>query len=265
MNLNNIKKELEKFNRYKFYEDEHKYTYVEDDGSEKEIGISVTSLIDKYTNFFDEEKVAGLKSLKEGIPKEEILNKWHYDRDYSCIKGTFTHLYNEYLWKGKKYDYDKELVINTFDKDVIEPVWNKLKSISDSFYNKFKDNLIPIGLELVIGIKDFDIAGTIDFLAYSKKLDAIIIIDYKTNKEIRNNSFNNQKMLSPLDNVIDSNYYHYSLQLAIYKHILEHETNLKIYPKKWLVWMNENNDDFKLYECANLDEKAEEILKLRVK
>lgn len=263
MNISNIKKELKKFNKYKFYEDEHKYTYLEDDGSESEIGISVTSLIDKYTNYFDEEKVAGLKSLKDGISKDEILARWHYDRDFSCLKGTFTHAYNEYLWKGKSYEYDKNLVIEMFDGDVIEPIWDKLKTISESFYEKFKDNLVPVGLEQVIGSKDYNIAGTIDFLAYSKKLDAIIIIDYKTNKEIKDKAFNNQRMLPPLNNIIDCNYYHYSLQLAIYKYILEQETNLKIYSKKWLVWINENNKKFKLYECADLDEKAKEILELR--
>ena len=263
MNLANIKKELKKFDKYKFYPDPHVYTYIDEDGKETEISTSVTSLIDEYTNYFDKEKVAEIKAKKENISKEKLLNKWDYENNYACIKGTITHAYNERLWKNKLYEYNKEEIIKEFGKDVIEPIWDKLKNICDSFYNKFKDNLIPVGLEQVIGSTYYDIAGTIDFLAYSKKLDSLIIIDYKTNKEIKKKSFNNKKMLKPLDDIPDTNYYHYSLQLSIYKYILEHETNLKIYSKKWLVWINENNDDFKLYECLNLDKKIEKLLELR--
>ncbi|MBQ7276215.1 MAG: PD-(D/E)XK nuclease family protein, partial [Bacilli bacterium] len=175
-----------------------------------------------------------------------------------------THAYNEFLWRGGElYDYDKELVIKEFGYDVIAPVWEKLKYICESFYKKFKDKLIPLGLEQIVGSRDYDVAGSIDFLAYSKKLDAIIIIDYKTNKEIKFKSYKDQKMLYPLNNVPDCNYYHYCLQLATYKCILEHETNLKIYNKKWLVWMNEINNDFVLYECEDLDKEAKLILEAR--
>ena len=263
MNIDRIKKELKKFDKYKFYEEPHVYTYIDEDGKESEISISVTSLIEEYTNPFDQDMVALRKAKKEGISKEELLEKWQFENNLACFKGTVTHAYNEYLWKNELYNYDKDTIINEFGYDLIEPIWDKLTRICDSFYNKFKDNLIPIGLEQVIGSIEYDIAGTIDFLAYSKKLDALVIIDYKTNKEIRKKSFNNERMLSPINNIMDCNYYHYSLQLAIYKYILEHETKLKVYPKKWLVWINENNNDYVLYECADLDKEAEKLLELR--
>ena len=264
MDLDEVFEELKKFDRYKFYEEPHVYTYLEDDGMESEVGISVTTLIEDYANPFDEDNAAENKSKKIGVSKHEILDKWHYDRDFACLKGTHVHAYNENLWRdGSLYKYDKDSVINEFGSDVLKPIWNKLKKICDLFYDKFKDNLIPIGLEQIVGSRDYDIAGSIDFLAYSKKLNSLIIIDYKTNKSIKSKSFNNIKMLSPLGEIDDCNFYHYSLQLAIYKYILEHETNLKVYPKKWLIWINEENDNFKLYECANLDDKAKEILELR--
>lgn len=264
INLTEVKKELAKFDRYTFYEEPHIYTYREDDGSETQVGISVTTLVGQYENPFDEDRVAHFKSIKDGIPKEDLISMWHYDRDFACCKGTHTHAYNEFLWRGGElYDYDKELVIKEFGYDVIAPVWEKLKYICESFYKKFKDKLIPLGLEQIVGSRDYDVAGSIDFLAYSKKLDAIIIIDYKTNKKITFESYKDQKMLYPLNHIPDCNYYHYCLQLATYKCILEHETNLKIYPKKWLIWMNEANDDFILYECENLDNEAKLILEAR--
>ena len=70
-------------------------------------------------------------------------------------------------------------------------------------------------------------------------------------------------MLAPLTYIPDCNYYYYSLQLAIYKYLLEYETTLKISSRKWLVWMNEKNDDYIIYECANLDNEAQIILEER--
>ena len=264
MNLQSVKEELKKFDKYKFYEEPHIYTYQEDDGTETQVGISVTTLVGQYEKPFDEDRVATFKSKKDGIPKQDLIDMWHFDRDFACCKGTHTHAYNEYLWKGGSlYNYNKKEVIKEFGFDVISPVWDKLKKICESFYNTFKDNLIPLGLEQIVGSKDYDIAGAIDFLAYSKKLDAIIILDYKTNKEIKLESYKDEKMLYPLNDIPDCNYYHYCLQLAIYKQIIEHETNLKIHPKKWLIWMNEVNDDYILYDCENLDDAAKKILEAR--
>jgi len=258
--------ELKKFDNIKFYEEPHIYTTVDKDGKERQFGISVTTLVGQYEQPFDEQEVSLRKSIRDGIPQKEILDMWHYERDFACCKGTHTHAYNEFLWRGGKlYDYDKKAVINEFGRDVIAPVWNKLKRICESFYNKFHDRIIPVGLEQYVGSVDYDICGAIDFLAYSRKLDAFIIIDYKTNKQIKTTAFDDTCMLAPLNRIPDCNFYHYSLQLAIYKFLLEYETNLKIYPTKWLVWMNEVNDDFVLYECENLDNEAHKVLEKRKK
>lgn len=266
MNLTEVKKELRKFDRYTFYEEPHIYTYKEDDGTETQVGISVTTLVSQYENPFNEDEVAERMSKIYGTDKQFFLDEWHYKRDFACCKGTHTHAYNEFLWKGEElYSYDKDAVIAEFGEDVIAPVWDRLKRICQKFYDRFKDKLVPIGLEQIVGSRDYDIAGAIDFLAYSKKLDAIIIIDYKTNNEIKTKSYQDKKMLAPLDNIPDCNYYHYSLQLALYKCIIMHETNLKIHPQKWLVWINENNDDFKLYQCTNMDDKAQMLLEMRKK
>lgn len=264
--VEDAKQRLKKFERVKFYEEPHIYTYVEDDDSETQFGISVTTLVGKYENPFDEDKIAGIVARRDGIPKAEVLAMWHFDRDFACAKGTHTHAYNEYLWRWNGevlYDYDKEAVIKEFGYDVISPVWDKLKAICTKFYQKFKDKIIPIGLEQYVCSKDYDICGAIDFLAYSKKLDEIIIIDYKTNKGINTEAYKNQKMLFPLNHIPDCNFYHYSLQLAIYKYLIEYETGIKVSSKKWLIWMNENNDDYTLYECENLDKEAKDILEIR--
>lgn len=261
--ITSYKNELKKFDRYKFYEEPHIYTYVEDDGSETQMGISVTTFIGQYEQPFDENNVALKYAKKHNMNVNDVLWQWHYDRDFACVKGTHTHAYNEYLWRWSGeylYSYDKEMVIAQFGEDVIAPVWDRLKNICEKFYQKFHDRLIPLGLEQIVASKDFDIAGAIDFLAYSKKLDSIIVLDYKTNKQIKFESYGDKTMKEPLIKIPDSNYYHYCLQLAVYKYLIQYETNLRLSDKKWLIWINEINDDFILYECENLDKEAEMIL-----
>ena len=59
------------------------------------------------------------------------------------------------------------------------------------------------------------------------------IIDYKTNKEIKKESYVNwegqsEKMLPPVDSLDDCNFNHYVLQLSIYMYIiLKHNPKLK--------------------------------------
>jgi hypothetical protein len=60
------------------------------------------------------------------------------------------------------------------------------------------------------------------------------VIDYKTNKEIKKNSFVNwegksQKMTGPLSHLDDCNFNHYALQLSTYMYIiLKHNPQYKV-------------------------------------
>lgn len=63
--------------------------------------------------------------------------------------------------------------------------------------------------------------------------NTIDLYDYKTNKEIKKESYRNwegvsQRMLTPLEHLDDCNYYHYALQLSLYMYIMiKHNPNLK--------------------------------------
>lgn len=259
---NRIKKE---FGRFTFYEEPHIYTYKDDNGEEHQIGISTTSLIDTYTQEFDEEKWAKIKAKQMGVTVEDVKGMWQRENDISKAKGHYLHAFMENLWQGKEYMYPVDEVIAQFGTDVIAPMWNKIIPMMIRYYNKTKDRLIPLGLELVIGDVDYDIGGSIDCLFYSIKLDAIIVMDYKTNKKITYKGFNGQTMKFPLNYLQDCNYIHYSLQLSIYNHILEKHTHYKLSERRFLLWFNENNDDVEIIPCKDLTNEAKIILKIREK
>lgn len=255
----------DKFSKFQFHEDGHYYTYKDGSGQEKRIGISTTQFIDIYKEPFDENKISRFVALKEGVPQEEILTRWSFEREIACSYGSLSHLYLENSWNGDKFYYDPSFYVKKFGYDAITPRFNEIKDALNTFYNTFKDRLILIGAEVLIASEEYDIAGSIDLLAYSKKLNCLIIIDNKTNKEIKKIGNKGQMMKTPLDHLPDSNFWHYSLQTAIYKFIIEHETGIKVSDRKFLVWFDLKNKGFKIIECANLDNEAKKILDERRK
>ena len=259
--IEDIKKELKVFDVFNFEEEPHIYWWLDENGERKEAKTSMTALIHSYSQPFNAEKIAPLTAKKMGISTQEVLDMWTYANDLSKVKGTHFHAFNEYMWKGtEEYKYPKDKVIEQFGYDVLEPLWPQLTKISTDFYNQYKDRLIPIGLELVVGDKELEICGSIDFLCYSKKLQSLIIIDYKSNKEIKFKSYKNEKMKGVLSHLPDCNYIHYSLQLNGYQYILEKNTNLKLNNEHFLIWINENNSTYEIYKTKDLYAEAKEML-----
>jgi hypothetical protein len=94
------------------------------------------------------------------------------------------------------------------------------------------------------------------------------IIDYKTNKEIKMESFKNwegisEKMLHPVSNLDDCHFYHYALQLSIYMYIiLKH--NPKLLPGKIFIhhitFETDGKDNWG-YPIASKDENGDPIVK----
>jgi hypothetical protein len=82
----------------------------------------------------------------------------------------------------------------------------------------------------MVYLKSIGICGQSDLVEVVN--GRVHIIDYKTNKEIKTESFKNwegvsSKLLFPVDHLDDCNYNHYALQLSIYMYIiLKHNPKL---------------------------------------
>jgi len=82
---------------------------------------------------------------------------------------------------------------------------------------------------MIIYSKQLKIAGTIDVLALDKKINQYDLIDWKTSKKIETSSFGGKVGTKPATNTIpDCNYSHYTLQLSLYRYILEEYYGLDI-------------------------------------
>ena len=95
-----------------------------------------------------------------------------------------------------------------------------------SYMMKSEYELFP---EKIVFSKDLEIAGTIDILALDKKDNKYDLIDWKTSKKIEMNAYGGKVGTKiATSNIPDCNYYHYTLQLSLYRYLLERYYGLKI-------------------------------------
>ena len=240
------------FGDFKFFEEDHHYEY-----KGQRVGISVTRLIEDYTNEFDAEVVAERVALKEGKTIQEVLDEWEYKNQFACVKGSAIHEFTQSLWSKETYKVrcfdNSEKFINTVEY---------LARQSNDFYIDYKDRLEHLADEFVIGSDKYDIASAIDHLFINKLTGGLVLVDYKTNSDIHKNEKYAKDMKVPLQHLKDMTLNHYYIQLSIYKYLVEKYTNLKI-EEMFIVWFSENNDNYEIIEIPYLKNEVEMILENR--
>jgi hypothetical protein len=241
-----------KFNSVKFNDEIHQY-----DINGKKL-ISVTSLIGKYKNKFDEDYWSEYKANEFNLPQHKILSAWSFINKKATLKGSIVHNYAENLFNNKFFPYPKDLVIETFGYDPIFEDFLKSKVLVDKFYKDSFNKLIPIKTEYVVVDSDIGIGGMVDLLVYNVKCAEFQIWDYKTNKELSTSS--RDKLKGSLCDLYESDIEVYSLQLSAYKYIIEKYINIKLGPS-YLVWVNEKNDNYKIIPTIDRTDQIKKIFR----
>ena len=173
---------------------------------------SVTTFVDQFFEKFDAEKIA--KKLVNTHPKylgrtvSSLLGDWEKARQH----GTIVHQ-----------------EIEDWIKKDIEPI--QAQSISGvRWIRDYKKlNNIELFSEVIVYSTELSIAGTVDLLALNKITNKYEIVDWKTSKKITKESYNGKVGIKPESKkIMDCNYYHYALQLSLYRYILEEYYDLEI-------------------------------------
>ena len=128
MTIEEVKKELEKFNDFKFFENGHYYEY-----KGQRVGISVTRLIEEYTNEFDRDGIAEKCAVRDGKTVEEVLKEWEYKNQFACAKGSTCHEFAQSLWSGNDWKW-----INFNDDHDYNMAVIKIQKQAHNFYNDYK-------------------------------------------------------------------------------------------------------------------------------
>lgn len=224
------------FGHIKFYDSNH--TYV--DSRTGANLTSVTTWLKQFQTPFNSDFWAKKKAKERGITQEELLKEWQDLKTFGVNRGKALHLIIEHKSNCKYFDYE-------IPKEVIDIGWEdkfiqELK-ILDNQVEQFlnTEKFIPIKNELILG--NTVIAGQCDLLAYQN--DKVVLYDWKTDKEISlSNKY--QKLKAPYNDLDDTNYAKYLLQLSTYKRLIETQTNIKV-DEMYIVHFNVNNDNYKIY------------------
>ena len=256
--IGDVVKLLNEFNCYTFYEDTHTYYYYD-----KKVDKSVTQFIKKFYPEFDSDTISKKYAIKHNMTQEQVLAEWKRKGDISSLSGTAIHTWLENAKRGKVLNIDfssaDELGVGKEVRDRFQILLPK----AQAFHSDTLGKLYPIQLEFTVGLED-KIAGNIDMLCWNEKAQEIQIWDYKNTKSIDTTNYFGQWCEPPFDNFHDCNFMHYSIQLNVYKALLQ---NIGIpVGKMYLVHFDYNipGEEFNIYECKDFQKEiSEELQKLR--
>ncbi len=235
-----------------FEEGPHIYTVLGDRGGY----TSVTTWNHEHFEKFDTDKIINniLKSKNMEKPEykyygktaEDIKKMWDDNRDKAAQAGTNMHNDIECFYNGMEVKNDSE-EFGYFEK----------------FYTDYKD-LKPYRTEWMVYYEDLKLSGSID-MVYENPDGTLQIYDWKRCQEIKHEaSFSKFAKTKCISHLPDTNFWHYALQLNMYKTILEHKYDKKI-TDLYLVCMHPDNK-YKMYERIEvpiLDKEMDELIKLR--
>jgi hypothetical protein len=241
------------FDDIKYYDEPHTYHI-----GDRRLTVSATGIVHKFTPPFDQETISKRCAKKEGITQAAILKQWRLKNVIGTTKGSVFHDYAENYLNNKIFAYpiEKLLAVPEFEgKDLIAEKIEILKPMFHRFHAKIQGRMLPIKSELVIGDPDLDMGGMIDQIFYNKKTGEFELWDWKTNGKFETYSPFKKKMLGMMAQYDACHLNEYSLQLAIYKLVIERRTGIKLGTSR-LAWFFEGNSDVKIFDCIPMEKEA---------
>ena len=207
-----------------FQENGHIYTIKGENGY-----TSCTTWVKSFFEKFDANKIIDKMMAKPdwsnskyfGMTKYEIKELWRKNGAEAAAFGTRMHACIENYYNGSMDESDMH-------------EWN--------YFINFRNDhahMEPFRTEMMVYDEDIKICGSIDMLFINPD-GTLSIYDWKFSKEIQYNSFSGKK-IQPV-NMEDCNVSHYSLQLNVYRIILERKYGF-IIKDMFLIFMHRNLSD----------------------
>lgn len=195
------------------------HSYLNDNNEQY---TSVTTLIKKYEPHKDWDEIAAKYAKKVKKSVEEVKAMWAQAGLDAVTKGTAFHNKMEAL-------YNETGIWNTEGVDCVVHSSPIIDGIKKARSLKLDQGIYP---ELLVYSHNYKLAGQADLVEVVN--NKINIKDYKTSKEIKKESHKHwrdgyEMMSFPLNNLMNSNFWHYSVQLNLYMAMLKaHNPNLKV-------------------------------------
>ncbi len=230
--------------------DEEPHIYTIDGNSDN---TSVTTFVHSHFSKFDSDKI---------ITKMMSSSKWkknkYYGKTRQQIKDEWKQNGQEAARAGTKLHHDIECFYNNIPHENTSIEYNHFIEFTKTY-----PKLIPYRTEWMIWHEDLQLAGSIDMVFVNSDRNTYEIYDWKRSKEIKKTTpWITFSKTSCIEHIPDTNYWHYCLQLNVYKAILEAKYGLTI-AGMYLVRLYPTENSFQRLKVVDLQEEVQELFNLR--
>jgi hypothetical protein len=244
----------ERDDRIQFEEESHTYTI---DGVRK----GWTSCTGFLHNFFGEFNADAV--IKKMMSSSKWSSSKYFGMTAAAIKKQWADKGKASSEAGTRMHLDIEHFYNAMGKADTwtpnpGPEWDYFMEYQRQHGSKF----VPWRTEWLIFDEEHKIAGSVD-MVYMKPDGTLAIYDWKRIEELKTvNTF--QSGLGPISHLPDTNYWHYSLQLNVYRYILEKHYGFTV-SELALVILHPGNTSYRIAKLNMMDDEIGAMLETRAR
>ena len=262
--------------RIQFEEETHTYTI---DGT-RSGWTSCTGFLHNFFGQFDADAVITkmmaspkwYESKYFGMTADAIKAQWAAKGKASSEAGTRMHLDIEHFYNAlpavwtetdTERAVDVESGVNAMTvadqwNAATGPEWDYFCDYQTRYGSKFQ----PFRTEWLVFDEEHKVAGSID-MVYMKPDGTLTIYDWKRIEELKTeNRF--QSGLGPIEHLPDTNYWHYSLQLNVYRYILQKHYGYVV-SELALVVLHPTNKSWRVAKLNFMDDEVAAMMAARAR
>lgn len=233
--LGKVRDEINRFfEGLQFEDNTHTYTY-------NNLKLtSVSSVIKQFVEEVDFDQKAEAIAKREGVSKQDVLDRWSVKTNGSIVKGKSVHAYAE--------------TDMSFEKDHMYPEDKALVQFWDDLHPRYK----PVKKEAPMYHKKFFYCGTPDLPLYDEITDTFILADYKTNENLFKN-YKGKRLLPPFQDLKDMPFNKYQIQLCLYQMLFEQIKGVTV-SDRWLIHLRPDAT-YKVFSTYDFTDRLKQWMK----
>lgn len=258
-----------------FDEGPHKYTIQGINGVTAETEFtSVTTWIHQHFEHFDAKKVIAAMMRNEKKWNDPIANAKYYGKTAEEIEEMWSKAGREASEKGTAMHYKIECFYNTPpsatdtddtpDAEDTDPELQYFMNFHNELVAGEQATLRPYRTEWTVFHEEARIAGSIDMVYEVIDTPHLAIYDWKRCREITKTNRANKFATHPaIEHLPDTNYWHYALQLNLYKYILETKYDKKI-TDLYIIVLHPEAQNYQRIKLPDLQSEVADLIMERI-
>jgi len=237
-----------------FLPDEHIYVY-----HGKQQLLPVSALIAYFFEKFDALRMAQMQQERNGIPVEELLDKWSRTGRIASMVGTFVHEQTENYFQHGKFE-----TVCSFHIDGSIASFH-VEREREQFLHFIHDYAIkPYRQEWPVYDAELNIAGTIDMICQDDD-GQFTIYDWKRSRKVVDSEgrpivqgYGGKTSFHGI-NLPDTAFYHYCMQQNLYRYMLQHHYGITVRAMN-LVVLCADYEDYQVVSVPIMDDVIAQIV-----